>query len=63
MKIGQGTVLMMVDSGATHNFMSEETARTIGLILIPTQEQLKEVNSPPDLVIGIAKKVDVSIGE
>lgn len=63
MKIGQDTILTMVDSGVTHTFMREETARKIGLKFIPAQAQLKAVNSPPDSVIGIAEKVDVSVGE
>lgn len=63
MKIGKGNVLIMVDSGATHNFMSEDIARNIGLKFIPVQDQMKAVNSPPDFVIGVAEKVDVTLGE
>ena len=63
MKIGKGIVLTIVDNGATHNFMSEDTARKIGLKFILVQAYLKAMNSPLDSVIGIAEKVDVSIGE
>ena len=61
--IRKGTILIMVDSGATHNFMSEDTARRIGLKFLPVQAQKKTRNSPPDSVIGVAEKVDVTLGE
>jgi len=37
MKVGCDAVLTMVDSGATHNFMSEDTARRIGLKFVLVQ--------------------------
>lgn len=49
MKYGSGIVLTMVDSGATHNFMSEDTVRRIGLKFLLVQAQMKAVNSPSDL--------------
>lgn len=39
MKIGNEIILMMVDSGATHNFMSEDIVRKIGMKFIPVQAQ------------------------
>eukprot|EP00253_Pinus_taeda_P036149 PITA_36149 len=63
MKVGSVDVLTMVDSGAIHNFMSEDTARRIGLKFVPVKAQIKTVNSPPDSVIGVAEKVDVTLGE
>ena len=63
MKIGSVDVLTMVDSGATHNFMSEDIARRIGLKFVPVQAQIKTVNSPPDYVIGVAKKVETTLVE
>ena len=63
MKIGSVDILTMVDSGATHNFMSEDTARRIGLKFVLVKAQMKIVNSPPDCVLGVAKKVDTTLGE
>lgn len=62
MKIGGADILTMVDSGATHNFMSEDTARRIWLKIVPVKAQ-KTVNSPPDCVLGVAEKVDTTLGE
>jgi len=63
MKIGSAYVLTMVDSGATHNFMSEDTARMIGLKFVPVKAQMKTVNSPPDCVLGVAERVDTTLSE
>ena len=63
MKVGSANVLTMVDSSKTHNFMNEDISRRIGLKFVPVQAQMKAVNSPPDSVIGVAEKVDVTIGE
>lgn len=63
MKVGTVDVLTMVDSGATHNSMSEDIVRRFGLKFVPVQEQMKTMNSPPNSIIGIAKKVDVTLGE
>jgi len=63
MKVWSADVLTMVDSGATHNFMSEDVARKIGLKFVLVKAQIKIVNSPPNSVIGVAKKVDTTIGQ
>ena len=63
MKIGSANVLTMVDSGATHNFMSEDIARSIGIKFVPVKAQIKTVNSPPDSMIGVAEKVDTTLGD
>lgn len=63
MKVGSAVVLTMMDSGATHNFMSEDTARRIGLKFVLVLAQMKAMNSPSDSVIGVAEKVDVKLGE
>ena len=63
MKVGSGVVLTMVDSGATHKFMSEDSARRIGLKFVPVQAQMEVVNSPPDSMISVIEKVDVTLGE
>ena len=63
MKVGGADVFTMVDSGASHNFMGEDTARRIGLRFVPAKAQMKIVNSPPIEILGIAKKVDTTLGE
>eukprot|EP00253_Pinus_taeda_P007920 PITA_07920 len=62
-KIGEAEVLTMVDSGASHNFMSEDTVRRLGLKFVPVKAQMKTVNSPPMAILGIAEKVDTIVGE
>ena len=37
MKVGGANILTMVDSGASHNFMSEDTVRRIGLKFAPVK--------------------------
>ena len=63
MKVGGTNVLTMVDSGASHNFMGEDTARRIGLRFVLAKAQMKTVNSPPMDILGIAEKVDTTLGE
>ena len=63
MKVGGADILTMVDSGASHNFMGEYTARRIGLKFVPVKAQMKTINSPPDNVLGVAEKVDTTLGE
>ena len=63
MKVGDAYILTMVDSGASHNFMGEDTLRRIGLKFVPIKAQMKTVNSPSDYVIVVAEKVDVTLGE
>jgi len=60
MKIGGMEVLTMVNSG---DFMSEDVARRIGLKFVPMKAQMKMVNSPLDSVLGVAKRVDTTLGE
>ncbi|KAF3779878.1 hypothetical protein EJ110_NYTH40500 [Nymphaea thermarum] len=57
---GMSTVAM-VDSGATHNFVSEEEAERVGLRPVPQQRTIKAVNSPAKAVLGEAKGVTVQI--
>ena len=56
-------MLTMVDSGASHNSMSENIARRIGLKFVPARTQMKTINSPPMDILGIAEKVDTTLGE
>lgn len=63
MKIGGVDILTMVDSGATHNFMSEDTMRRIVLKFVSVKAQMKTMNSPPECILGVAKRVDTTLGE
>lgn len=63
MQIGGADILTMVDSGASHNFMSEDTTRRLGLKFVPTKAHMKTVNSPPMAILGMAEKVDTTLGE
>eukprot|EP00253_Pinus_taeda_P030757 PITA_30757 len=63
MKIGGTEVLTMIDSGASHNFMSEDTVRRLELKFVPVEAHMKTVNSPPTAILGIAEKVDTVLGE
>ena len=63
MKVGGADVLTMVDGGASHNFMGEDTARRIGLKFVPAKAQMKTVNSPPIEILGIAERVETTLGE
>ena len=61
MNIAKGTLYSMVDIGATHNFIGEDTARKFGLSFKPIQDQLKVVNLPLDYMIGVAEKTSIEI--
>eukprot|EP00253_Pinus_taeda_P003556 PITA_03556 len=63
MKIGGTEVVTMIDSGASHNFMSEDTVRRLSLKFVPVEAHMKTVNSPPTAILGIAEKVDTVLGE
>ena len=63
MMVGGADILTMVDSRASHNSMSEDTARRIGLKFVPAKAQIKTVNSPPIEILRIAEKVDTTLGE
>jgi len=63
MKVGDADIPTMVDSGASHNFMGEDTTRRIGLKFVLIKAQMKTLNSPFDEVLGVAEKVDTTHGE
>ena len=55
-------VQALVDTGATHNFMSTEVAKVVGLQLLPNDAEVKVVNSRTK-VSGLANEVPVRIGD
>ncbi|XP_021773341.1 uncharacterized protein LOC110737294 [Chenopodium quinoa] len=53
----------MVDTGATHNFISEKEAKRLGLKLLPEGGSMKAVNSVAKPIHGVAKKVTMKLGD
>lgn len=52
----------MVDTGATHNFISGEEAKRLGLQLAKDTSKMKAVNSEARPIHGVAKDVELRIG-
>ncbi|KAK0606869.1 hypothetical protein LWI29_005470 [Acer saccharum] len=55
-------VRAMLDTGATHNFVSVDEAKKLGLKATNGGGTIKAVNSPAKPIVGIAKAVPVSLG-
>ncbi|XP_047260179.1 uncharacterized protein LOC124893108 [Capsicum annuum] len=55
-------VHIMVDIGATHNFVTEEKAKEIGLAFVTSDSMLKTVNCIPTNVNGLAPRVSLTLG-
>jgi hypothetical protein len=55
-------VRAMLDTGATHNFVSVDEAKRLGLRITPEDGAIKAANSPVKLIDGIAKGVTVHLG-
>ncbi|XP_068648118.1 uncharacterized protein [Aristolochia californica] len=53
----------MIDTGATHNFISREEAKRLGLKLEEDVSRMKAVNSEAKPVIGVAKGIAFKAGE
>ena len=52
----------MVDTGATHNFVTEQKAKELGLTYVASNTMLKTVNALPTYVHGFAPKVPIDLG-
>ena len=55
-------VQALMDTGATHNFMTTNVAKEVGLQLLPTEVEVKAVNSRTK-VSGLENKVLIRIGD
>ena len=54
------TIQALVDTGATHNFMMTRLAKKVGLMIFPSNVEVKAMNSRAK-VAGLAHKVPVQI--
>ncbi|XP_055814138.1 uncharacterized protein LOC129883521 [Solanum dulcamara] len=62
-KMNGKDVRIMVDTGTTHIFATEERAKDLGLSYVSSDTLLKTVNAIPTTVHGVAPKVRISLGE
>lgn len=56
------TTKAMVDTGATHNFITETEAARLGLKITPWDGWIKTVNASARRLGGVAKDVDMVLG-
>lgn len=61
-KLNGQPVRIMVDTGATHNFVTEAKARSLGLTFSPSSSLLKTVNANLTNVNGVAHNVQLNLG-
>uniref|UniRef100_A0A3Q7IFJ0 Reverse transcriptase domain-containing protein n=1 Tax=Solanum lycopersicum TaxID=4081 RepID=A0A3Q7IFJ0_SOLLC len=62
-KLNGNDVRIMVDTGATHNFVTEQKAKELGLNNVASNTKLKTVNATPTTVNGFAAAVPIELGE
>ena len=55
--------MALVDSGVTHNFVSTKEAARLGLNLAKDDSKLKAVNSQAQETHGMAKNMEIQIGD
>ncbi|XP_069150389.1 uncharacterized protein [Solanum lycopersicum] len=55
-------VQIMVDTGATHNFVTEQKAKDLGLTYVASNTMLKTLNALPTSIHGFATKVPIDLG-
>ncbi|XP_020105553.1 uncharacterized protein LOC109722077 [Ananas comosus] len=61
-KLNGKTTRVMVDTGATHNFIATGEVERLGLTLRMDGSRMKAVNSKAQPIAGLAKEVPISIG-
>ncbi|KAK3040207.1 hypothetical protein RJ639_028919 [Escallonia herrerae] len=61
-KVNGKAIRAMVDTGATHNYISSTEVERLGLTLEKGCGQVKAINSAAQLVAGIARSVLIKIG-
>ena len=60
--IGKMTISIMVDTGATHNFILEGEVKKLGLKLEKDIGRMKAVNFKTFTTVGVVKQVMVKLG-
>ena len=60
-KLNGQTTYAMVDTGTTHNFITDREAKRFGLILEKNPSRMKAVNSEAKRFSGLAKGVPIKI--
>ncbi|CAN6554607.1 unnamed protein product [Malus baccata var. baccata] len=61
-KTGDKTMRVLVDTGATYNFMTSEEATRLGLRVTKEPGSVKTVNFAATPIVGVARNVQVDIG-
>ncbi|XP_019238284.1 PREDICTED: uncharacterized protein LOC109218379 [Nicotiana attenuata] len=61
-KLNGQSVRIMVDTGATHNFVTGAKAKSLGLVFSPSNSLLKTVNANLTNVNGVARNVQLNLG-
>ncbi|CAN6710507.1 unnamed protein product [Malus baccata var. baccata] len=61
-KTGDKTTRVLVDTGATHNFMTSEEATRLSLRVTKEPGSVKTINSAATPIVGVARNVQVDIG-
>lgn len=59
---GPKKILAMIDSGATHNYISVGQGKKLGLKMEPTSSHFKAVTTPAQKVSGEIQKEVIHIG-
>ncbi|XP_075110992.1 uncharacterized protein LOC107828618 [Nicotiana tabacum] len=62
MKVNGKPIGAMIDTGANHNYLASTQAEHLGLVVGKGRGHVKAINSPPQLVGGIAKELSVKLG-
>ena len=61
-KVNGQSVRALLDTGATHNFVSVDEAKRLGLKATKEGGTMKAVNSPAKPIAGIAQGVHITLG-
>ena len=56
-------VQAMVDTGMTHNFVSDQEVQQLGFALTKDSSQIKVVNSKAKSIGGVAREVPLKVGD
>ncbi|XP_060196262.1 uncharacterized protein LOC132625679 [Lycium barbarum] len=62
LRVNGKPIKAMIDTGATHKYLATTEVERLGLVVGKGKGRVKAINSPPQLVGGIAKGVRVKMG-